>query len=401
MQVTNGNLYWKKKSNIKNTYAYLTEDIKCDVLVIGGGITGAITAYLLSKEGANVVIVEKNIVGYAATAASSGILECAMDADMCKLQKVIGEGTSKRIYKLCENAIKLLENINSNFKIDTGFKRQDFLYFANKFMQKASMLKELAIRKDAGFDAEFIESSKVLNLSSGVISKNACAVMDPYLFLQALFDYLDKLKNIRIFENTDITNIDTSTDCVLCKTNNNFKITADSTIFCTGAEALKYIKNAPVELSRVFSIVTKPIYKLKNMDISFVAKDSVSPCHYMRSDNGRIILSGENIKLSEKMSDKKYLSSLSNEKYKKLYSLLKKNINNIEDISVEYAYNSIHINTKDNLPIIDEMPNMPNCFCNLSFGSNGIVYGTIGADMLKNAIKGFYTKDMNIFKINR
>ena len=58
-------------------------------------------------------------------------------------------------------------------------------------------------------------------------------------------------------------------------------------------------------------------------------------------------------------------------------------------------------NTKDGLPIVDELPNMPNCFCNLAFGSNGILYSVIGADMLRNAVKGLYTKDMNMFKLER
>jgi ribulose 1,5-bisphosphate synthetase/thiazole synthase len=60
MQLTNGSVFWTKKNTIKNTYSYLTKDIHCDVLVVGGGITGAITAYYLAKEGMNVVVVEKN-----------------------------------------------------------------------------------------------------------------------------------------------------------------------------------------------------------------------------------------------------------------------------------------------------------------------------------------------------
>ena len=59
MQLTNGNLYWQKKSKIANTYPYLTGDTTCDVLVIGGGINGALTAYFLAQEGANVIVVEK------------------------------------------------------------------------------------------------------------------------------------------------------------------------------------------------------------------------------------------------------------------------------------------------------------------------------------------------------
>ena len=73
----------------------------------------------------------------------------------------------------------------------------------------------------------------------------------------------------------------------------------------------------------------------------------------------------------------------------------------MDKTSIEYASNASICNTKDSLPIVDEIPDMPNCFCNIGFGTNGIIHSVIGANMLKNAIKGFYTKDMNIFKITR
>ena len=99
--------------------------------------------------------------------------------------------------------------------------------------------------------------------------------------------------------------------------------------------------------------------------------------------------------------DKKYLKHVSEDKYKKLINYLDKLFNSDYEIPIDYTYSSTYVGTKDNLSIIDELPNMANCFCNLGFGSNGILYSVLGASMLKNAINGLYTKDMNFFKINR
>ena len=92
------------------------------------------------------------------------------------------------------------------------------------------------------------------------------------------------------------------------------------------------------------------------------------------------------------------MENFSSDKYKRLYNSMLRIFNTQDNIPIDYTYSSTFVSTKDNLPIIDEIPNMPNCFCNLGFGSNGILYG---AKMLKNAIHGLYTKDMNMFKINR
>lgn len=402
MQVNNGNLYWKNKSKINKIYPYLTHDIKADVLVIGGGIAGALTTYFLAKEGANVVTVEKNIIGFGNTIADTAALEYQLESEMSKLEKSIGRKDATRIYKLCLDSISKIENINKKFKAPTGFLRQDNIYFTNKFMQRGAVAKEFDKRKDSGFDAVYIDSHSLVNLNSGIVTKNASAIMNPYSFTQGLFEYLDTMDNVKIFENTKIDDIKCRIDEVECKTHNNFKITSDKVIMASGIETLKYLENSPAELYKTFSIVSKPIEKLKNFNTNFTARDTLEPSHILRfAPNNRVIYSGEDVKFTEKFLDNKYLNNISAEKYRKLFNNLQKTLYSIDDIPIEFAFNSTVANTKDELPIIDEIPNMPNCFCNLAFGSNGILYATIGADMLRNAVKGLYTKDMNMFKINR
>lgn len=402
MQINSGKLYWMDKSKINKVYPYLTQDIKADVLVVGGGIAGALTTYFLAKDGAKVVVVEKNIIGYGNTIADSATLEYQLEFEILKLEKTIGKKGATRIYKLCLDAISKIENINKEFKNATGFSRQDNIFFTNKFMQKNSMAREFEERKNAGFDAVYIDSHSLVNLNSGIITKDASAILNPYMFTQGLFEYLYKMDNVKIFENTKVEDIKCRLEEVECITNNNFKITADKLIFASGIETLKYLEDSPAQLYKTFTIVSKPIEKLKNFNTNFTARDNLEPSHTLRfAPNNRIIYSGEDVKFSDKFMDNKYLNNISSDRYKRLFNSLQKTLYNIDDIPIEFAFNSTVANTKDYLPIIDEMPNMANCFCNLGFGSNGILYSTIGADMLRNAVKGLYTKDMNMFRINR
>lgn len=402
MQINSGKLYWKYKSKINKIYPYLTHDVKADVLVIGGGIAGALTTYFLAKEGANVVTVEKNIIGYGNTIADTAALEYQFESEMSKLEKIIGKKRTARMYKLCLDSISKIENINKEFKMPTGFLRQDNIYFTNRFMQRGAVAREFEERKKSGFDAVYIDSHSLVNLNSGIVTRNASAIMNPYSFTQGLFEYLDTMENVKIFENTKIDDIKCRIDEVECKTNNNFKIISDKVVMASGIETMKYIQKSPAELYKTFTIVSKPIEKLKNFNTNFTARDSLEPSHVLRfAPNNRIIYSGENVKFIEKFLDSKYLNNVSSDKYKKLFNSLQKTLYGIDDIPIEFAFNSTVANTKDGLPIVDELPNMPNCFCNLAFGSNGILYSVIGADMLRNAVKGLYTKDMNMFKLER
>ncbi|MDO4283646.1 MAG: FAD-dependent oxidoreductase [Clostridia bacterium] len=401
MQFTNGNIYWREKTKIHKTYPYLTHHVSCDVLIVGGGITGAITAYFLAKEGLNVIVAEKNIVGYGSTLASSATMEYQLDMNMYKLEKMVGVNTAKKIYKLCLDAIDKIEKIDSEFDKDSEFQRQDSLYYSNKFMQKSNMSKEYNIRKEAGFNTLFLEKHNTINLNSAILTKDASAVFNPYEFTQGLLDYLNSFENVSVYENTEILDVIPKYENVICRTNNDFKIVANNVIFTSGISALKYL-NIPLEIYQKFIIVTKPIDKIKNMNTNFTARDTSEPYHNIRFTNtGRIIFSGEDVKLNDRRLDEKYITSVAKNKYRRLYTTMERTFCDIDDFDIEFAFNGTCPATKDGLPIIDEIPNMPNCFCNLGFGANGILYSVIGADILKDAIKGFYTKDMYMFKINR
>lgn len=402
MQIMSGNYYWKEKSKIKNVYPYLTSNLRCDVVIVGGGITGAITAYYLAKEGADVIVVEKNIIGYGETLASSAIIEAQMDLDILKLEKFIGSNHSKKIYKMAYNAIDEIENINDTIGEDLGFERKDLIYFTNKFMQKSQMQREYENRKKLGNELLFLDSHDIIDMQNGILTKGASAVLNPYMFTQSVFEYLNRMPNVRIFENTNIEDIISSYDSVKCITNNNFKILSDSLILTSGMNALRYIGNVPLEVSKTYTVITKPIKNYDELNLNFTARDSSDPHHYIRFTNtGRLIFGGEDTRINDRFYDEKYSNMVANDRYKKLKLSFEKILYGIDKTSIEYASNASICNTKDSLPIVDEIPDMPNCFCNIGFGTNGIIHSVIGANMLKNAIKGFYTKDMNIFKITR
>ena len=245
-------------------------------------------------------------------------------------------------------------------------------------------------------------SSDYINLNSGIITKNAAATINPYVFTQCLFEYLSSFENVQIYENTKIEDIKCKYDEVISKTNNGFIVRSSKLIFSTGIDTLKYVKDLPIELYKTFTIVTRPLDNINCKKFDFTLKDMQEPNHYLRfSKDNRVIYSGENVRYIDRYNDERYFDMVSNDKYRKLLLSLQKMLTSADNISIEYAYNGTVAKTKDGLPIVDEIDNMPNCFCNLSFGNNSIVGATVGAKMLTNAVRGLYTKEMNFLKVNR
>ena len=55
MRMTGDSPLWTKNIEVKTTYPPLSQDIKTDIVIVGGGTTGALTAHYFMKQGINCV----------------------------------------------------------------------------------------------------------------------------------------------------------------------------------------------------------------------------------------------------------------------------------------------------------------------------------------------------------
>ena len=108
----------------KTNYQTLEKDEKADVCVIGGGIVGAITAYLLTKKGLNVIVLEKDKLCMGVTANSTAKLTSQHGLFYKYLYDEYGADFAKLYLESNENGIKLAEEIIQNENIDCDFEKK-------------------------------------------------------------------------------------------------------------------------------------------------------------------------------------------------------------------------------------------------------------------------------------
>jgi len=411
MNLTQGNLFWNENIEIIKKYPYVSKDRLCDVLVIGGGIGGALTAYMQAKQGANVIVVDKNILGYGATLVTDGTLLRRIDVTDNKYIKQLEERIIDKCNELCNDGVDEIIKIINEISRDEDckqyidkleFKELDLMCYSEKIMSKIPMYKMFEKFAKLNKKIEYLEQDPVINLRTGMIIPNGGAILNPYVLTQLIFLYLSKMDNVEIYENTCIDKIHPIDDKVECVTNNRFKIHSNCVILTTGIHTLKYIPNSDITLNKVFTIVTDSIENLETVDTNIVAKDITNSNLVVTFTNDkRIVFSGELCKESEKDVTDKYLKNFANGRYKKLYLGLNKLINLPVAPKIKNCFYGTYIETKDMLPIIDELYSLPNVYCNLGVGRNGIVYSMIGAKMLKNISKKYHVKDMYLFRENR
>ena len=145
----------------KTNYQTLEKDEKADVCVIGGGIVGAITAYLLTKKGLNVIVLEKDKLCMGVTANSTAKLTSQHGLFYKYLYDEYGADFAKLYLESNENGIKLAEEIIQNENIDCDFEKKDSYVFATTITELEKVKKELNTLNKLGFDAEYVEKIEI------------------------------------------------------------------------------------------------------------------------------------------------------------------------------------------------------------------------------------------------
>ncbi|HET9824513.1 MAG TPA: FAD-dependent oxidoreductase, partial [Chitinophagaceae bacterium] len=220
MELVAGQPYWLIKSGLPYHYPKLLKNAKCQVLIIGGGISGAITAYMLTIAGFECMLVDARSIGLGSTCASTSLLQYELDIPLHRLKKKVGEQKAIRAYQLCGEAVDKLIDLMTDIGV-RQFDSRPSLYFSQHASQRQLMKKEYLARKQAGFKVEMLdhgqlESSFNLTAAVGILSAKG-ATNNAYGLTHALLQHCVQ-KGSNVLERTKITTIRYESDRVILKT---------------------------------------------------------------------------------------------------------------------------------------------------------------------------------------
>ena len=100
---------WKKTAELPQ-FPKLEKDIKTDVLIIGGGIAGLLTAHFLTEKGAECIIVEKDRICNKTTANTTAKITLQHGLCYDKIFKSYGYDVTKAYYEANLSALKDTRN---------------------------------------------------------------------------------------------------------------------------------------------------------------------------------------------------------------------------------------------------------------------------------------------------
>jgi glycine/D-amino acid oxidase-like deaminating enzyme/nitrite reductase/ring-hydroxylating ferredoxin subunit len=197
--------YWREIE--LPTFQKLSEDVSVDVAIVGAGITGITAAYLLSKEGLKVAILEAGSVLNGTTGHTTAKVTAQHGLIYDEFINHFSEETARLYYESHMNAIQFVESNVQEKGIDCDFSKEDAYIYAVTDEYKEKLETEWEAYKRLDIDGALKDLIPFnIDVKAALMMRNQ-AQFHPLKYLKVLLE--DAVKaGCTVFENTTATDIE-------------------------------------------------------------------------------------------------------------------------------------------------------------------------------------------------
>jgi glycine/D-amino acid oxidase-like deaminating enzyme len=403
LNLRSGKPVWMMRKPRIERHPTVSENIRGEVVVIGGGISGALMAHRLVNLGMDVTLIDARKIGAGSTAASTAILSYEADVNLGELIKKIGKRDAVRAYQAGVEAIGEIGRLTKKLDDRCDFRKRRSLYLASSEEDVKLLQREFEVRRRNGFEVEMVGREELwerfgLNAEGAILNKVAAEV-NPVKLTLALVRAGEK-KGVRVFVHTFVHTRVVSyrregEESILVTERGN-EVRARHVVFATGYESQQFLRQKGVHLKSTYAIASRPT-RLEQKDEFPVIWETARPYLYVRATtDGRVIAGGEDVNfVNEEKRDKllKKKARALEEKVRRLLPELR--------WRRATAWTGTFAETDDGLPFIGQHPEFPGAHFALGYGGNGITFSMMASGIVGDLLRGRKNRDAHIFRFGR
>lgn len=369
---------WLKTSSMPK-FPKLAGEIEVDVLIVGGGITGISTAYLLKRAGCRVAIVDQADIGGGETGHTTAHLTFVTDARLSELAKNIGKPRAQAFWSAGLGAMRQIQQTAEDLRIDCELRQVPGYLFAapdkDTTKEREDLEADALLAGELGFDADFLPEDPVFRRPA--IRFPNQSKFHPLKYLQALVQEIPG-EGSHIFCQTSGSDID----------GDKHELRTDRGVI--HYDAIVAATHVPIQGER--GTLGAALFQTKLAAYSTYAIeagiddipeslfwDTNDPYLYFRFDrrdgNCSVIIGGEDHKTGQEGNTEAC--------YDRLETTLKERFPSARP---HHRWSGQVLETPDGLPFIGEVG--PRQYIATGFSGNGMTLGTFSAMMIRDLITG-------------
>lgn len=371
------------------SFEKLNEDLECDLLIIGAGLSGLSAAYEALSYSDDIVIVDENRIYQGTTASTTAKITTQHGYIYDDLIKTFGTYEAKRYYEFNNRGLKRIEEIITKENIDCDFQIVNGYLFAYKEEEEKNVEAEAKAYQELGIPGEIVKIDARISPYKALKLANQ-ANFNPQKYLKKITDILLANK-VRIFEKTRIIDVyeKESPEAI---TSERKLIKARRIIIASHYPIYKgfnfyFMKMIP-QIS--YSVLSGPTnVEIENANYINTISNPAIGLRFIKGDEGRMLnISGAS------HDAKTFVSYIKQVEFLKEFG--KKNFG-ITDYP--YVWCTQDYSTTDYVPIIGKVTK--NIYMMASYNKWGMSTAIAGALLIKDLITLNYSKFGHLFRPDR
>jgi len=359
----------------------LDRDRTADVVVIGAGMAGLLTALELSDRGHDVVILERSAVVAGDTGATTAHLTTVLDTRYFALAAMHGAAAARSFATSHMRGIAHLERVSNAYGIDCDFRRVSGFLCATGDSQRVTLASELRAAKDAGISCELVKAAPLPLGDGPALHFPHQAELDPLGFLNGVVQELDR-RGVRVHAPVTVQSLDSSVaaEQVTVSTSSGHKVRANFVVVATGTPmndiVTLHTKQAPYRTYALAAEIPELIHAL--------GWDLDEPYHYVRTGLDAVtqrpvlIVGGEDHKVGQEVDG--------SQRWQKLEAWLRDRFPQAGAVLSHWSGQVLE--TSDGAAFIGKNPGQERVYVVTGHSGNGVTYSAIAAELVSDAIDG-------------
>jgi glycine/D-amino acid oxidase-like deaminating enzyme len=361
----------------------LSENMHADVCVVGAGIAGITIAYLLTREGKSVVVLDAGLIGGGMTERTTAHLTYAIDDHYWEIEHLHGQKGAQLSAESHKTAIDRIETIIAEEKIECDFERLEGYLFLAPGHSIDMLEQELKAAHRAGLtEVEFVERAPVENFNTGKCLRfPRQAQFHPLKYMTGLAHAIER-DGGRIYSETHVSNMEGG-ESAKVETSDGYIVSADAIVIATNSPINDIVKIHTKQAPYTTYVIGARIPR--NSVTQALYWDTEDPYHYVRiqhvtgkdGDYDLLIVGGEDHKTGQ--------ADDWEQRYSRLETWAKKRFPMIE--SIEYKWSGQVMQPVDGVAFIGNNPaDASNVYIATGDSGMGMTHGTIAGILITELI---------------
>lgn len=388
MDLKSGYPYWAVKNGLMYAFPQVETDLRCDVAVVGAGITGALIADELAGHGHDVVVLDQRDVCWGSTSASTALLQYEIDTHAVDLARRYDQASALLAYQSCLHAISEIGAL-AHAVGDVDFASCESLYYASSRADHPRLADEFSWRKQHGFPVRWMSRAALkdeyeLTAPAAILSSVAARV-DPYRLASRLLRRMQR-QGARVFDRTQVKSLKATSRSVQLTTDRGMSVRAKYAVIASGYEAQCWLRQRVAQNRSSYAYISDPVDPAELVWLAdTMLWESSRPYLYLRTTgDGRLLVGGEDDNRDiparrDRLVDRK--AATLQRKVARLFPHLQ--------AQPAFAWAGTFAETSDGLPLFGHHPQYGSrVLFALAYGGNGITYSMLGAGLLRAQIEG-------------